>query len=269
MQKRTMVWNTQKKTWEYSTEDRLFGQWEPFLGTWPTSGMMQDGRVCELPMQVPPTIDSESSSLPIFPTPVASEGIKAPAQQTSEKKGKTGQVWLSNIAKDLEPVLPTPTVSDNRGASRGEVEGGNPKYRLKVEVELLPTTRTSMSNGPTQKEIAAGNPKTRIETEVMLGETNWGKFEPAIQRWENILGRPAPAPTKPDGRDGAHRLSSSFTEWMMGLESGWVTDVGLSRNQELKACGNGVVPQQAEMALRILLESISPDWREMLEETNI
>lgn len=119
---------------------------------------------------------------------------------------------------------------------------------------LLPTTRTSMANGPTQKEIAAGNPKSRIEVEVELGGTNWGKFEPAIRRWEEVLGRPAPAPTKPDGKDGAHRLSSAFTEFMMGLEPGWITDCGLTRNEELKACGNGVVPQQAELALRILLE---------------
>ena len=39
----------------------------------------------------------------------------------------------------------------------------------------------------------------------------------------------------------------------MGLPEGWVTDVGLKRNEELKACGNGVVPQQAAYALRILL----------------
>jgi MoxR-like ATPase len=32
--------------------------------------------------------------------------------------------------------------------------------------------------------------------------------------------------------------------------------VGLSRNEELKACGNGVVPQQAELALRMLLEGL-------------
>ena len=40
---------------------------------------------------------------------------------------------------------------------------------------------------------------------------------------------------------------------MMGLPTGWVTDAGLTRNDELKACGNGVVPQQAELALRALL----------------
>jgi hypothetical protein len=108
-----------------------------------------------------------------------------------------------------------------------------------------------MKNGATAKEVAAGNPKFRLET-----VTNWGKFEPAIRRWEETLGRPAPAPTKPDGKDGAHRLSSAFTEWMMGVPEGWITGVGLTRNEELKACGNGVVPQQAELALRVLLEGI-------------
>lgn len=40
----------------------------------------------------------------------------------------------------------------------------------------------------------------------------------------------------------------------MGLPEGWVTDVpDLSRNAQLKALGNGVVPQQAAMALWLLL----------------
>ena len=134
---------------------------------------------------------SSSIKRSLMPTPVASEGTKAPSQQTSEVKGKTGQVWLSNVAKDMEQ------------------------------------------------------------------NTNWGKFESAIRRWEQTLGRPAPSPTKPDGKDGNHRLSSAFTEWMMGLPSGWITEVGLSRNDELKACGNGVVPQQAELALRELLKGVN------------
>jgi hypothetical protein len=85
---------------------------------------------------------------------------------------------------------------------------------------------------------------------------DWGKFAPAIERWEQLTSRAAPAPTKPDGKDDAHRLSSEFTEWMMGLPEGWITAVGLSRNEELKACGNGVVPQQAELALRFLLQGV-------------
>jgi DNA (cytosine-5)-methyltransferase 1 len=44
---------------------------------------------------------------------------------------------------------------------------------------------------------------------------------------------------------------------MMGLPAGWVTDVpGLTRNQQLKALGNGVVPQQAAAALGDLLAVI-------------
>lgn len=121
-----------------------------------------------------------------------------------------------------------------------------------TQVELLPTTRTSMKNGATKKELEAGNPKARLEA-----VTNWGKFEPAIRRWEEVLGRPAPAPTKPDGKDGAHRLSPEFTEFLMGVPEGWITECGLSRNEALKACGNGVVPQQAELALRVLLEGVA------------
>jgi len=158
----------------------------------------------------------------LFPTPVASEGTKAPSQQTSATKSKTGQVWLSNVAKDLEPVpelrvLPTPQVDDSKNTGHNQ------------------TRRTTLAS-----EVWANH------------ETNWGKFEPAIRRWEAIIGRPAPEPTKPDGKEGNHRLSSKFTEWMMGLPQGWITDIGLKRNDELKACGNGVVPQQAELALSLL-----------------
>ncbi|MET9602567.1 hypothetical protein [Streptomyces sp. NPDC006459] len=40
----------------------------------------------------------------------------------------------------------------------------------------------------------------------------------------------------------------------MGLPAGWVTDVeGLKRADQLRAIGNGVMPQQAVEALRRLL----------------
>jgi DNA (cytosine-5)-methyltransferase 1 len=44
---------------------------------------------------------------------------------------------------------------------------------------------------------------------------------------------------------------------MQGLDAGHVTDVpGLPRGAQLKALGNGVVPQQAEAAIRLLLARI-------------
>jgi DNA (cytosine-5)-methyltransferase 1 len=55
------------------------------------------------------------------------------------------------------------------------------------------------------------------------------------------------------------RLSPLFVEWLMGLDTGHVTDVpGLSRSAQLKALGNGVVPQQAVAALRFLTPASLP-----------
>lgn len=85
----------------------------------------------------------------------------------------------------------------------------------------------------------------------------WGRFAPAIERWERVTGNVAPDPTLPDGKDGNHRLSSRFTEWMMGLEPGFITDCGIGRREELRACGNGVVPQQAKLALKELINRLS------------
>ncbi|MEU0656154.1 DNA cytosine methyltransferase [Streptomyces albogriseolus] len=79
-------------------------------------------------------------------------------------------------------------------------------------------------------------------------DLDWGDYGPAIRRWEAVLGRPAPWPT-----DALGRLSPVFTEWLMGLPDGWVTDTpGLTRPAMLRALGNGVVWQQASYALRLL-----------------
>ena len=156
-----------------------------------------------------------------FPTPTTRDHKDGTAEHERD-----GVVQTDTVARAVfnsgEVRLPTPTASDWKGANH------------------------SGSGSASSRGMA-----------TVAEQTNWGKFEPAIRRWEETLGRPAPAPTKPDGKDDNHRLSSAFTEWMMGLPGGWITDVGLSRNDELKACGNGVVPQQAELALRVLLEGIT------------
>lgn len=85
------------------------------------------------------------------------------------------------------------------------------------------------------------------------GAAAWGQYGPAVARWERVLGRPAPVPTVL-GAKGQPRLSARAVEWLMGVPDGWVTDVpGLSRNAQLKILGNGVVPQQAALAVRTLL----------------
>ena len=48
------------------------------------------------------------------------------------------------------------------------------------------------------------------------------------------------------------KLNPKFVEYMMGLPIGWVTDLDISRSQQLKLLGNGVVPQQAYYAIDML-----------------
>lgn len=79
------------------------------------------------------------------------------------------------------------------------------------------------------------------------------EYSPAVRRWEAVT-RPAPAPAfYVPGKDKG-TINTAFVEWMMGLPEGWVTDVpGLNRAAQLKALGNGVVPQQAIAALHDML----------------
>jgi DNA (cytosine-5)-methyltransferase 1 len=70
------------------------------------------------------------------------------------------------------------------------------------------------------------------------GPGAWGEYEPAIRRWERVLGCPAPPPAEP-GPTGRPRLSAAFAEWMKGIP-GLVTGVpGIPRTRQLRPIGNG------------------------------
>lgn len=161
-----------------------------------------------------------------------------------------------------EPVLPTPTARDGHDGTVPRIRDGKVAVDTIARAvvnggEILVGTPRASIKSHTESQVTAGATKARLEDQVVAGvrgTISWGKFEPAIRRWEQVIGRPAPSPTLPDGRDGAHRLSKWFTEWLMGVPAGWICDdeIGLTRNQALKAAGNGVVPQQAALALEML-----------------
>lgn len=128
------------------------------------------------------------------------------------------------------------------------------------EIALLATPTTSLLKGGVVQD-SKGKRDLRIDMAGLFPDVlpqgeitvEWGKYEPAIRRWERITGVPAPCPVEP-GTKGNRRLAPPFPEWMMGLPPGWVTDVpGLTRSQQLRAIGNGVVPQQVAAAVRDLL----------------
>lgn len=77
---------------------------------------------------------------------------------------------------------------------------------------------------------------------------DWGPYAAAVNRWERIIGRPAPSVLNPCN---PKQLNAPFVEWMMGLPEGWVTDI-IPNRRALHTLGNGVVPRQAAAALRLL-----------------
>lgn len=83
----------------------------------------------------------------------------------------------------------------------------------------------------------------------------WGRYARAVALWEKITGRAAPLPAILSGEAGP-RPAPEFVEWLMGLPQGWVTHPRyyLTKNQQLTALGNGVLPRQAVHAIASLLQ---------------
>lgn len=130
--------------------------------------------------------------------------------------------------------------------------------------KFLPTPRASHGDkgGPNQRDSAGHFDLPAIGNLLptpKAGDADFGDYTPAIRRWEQMLGRPAPPPTELSPR-GRHRLSEHFTEFMMGLPAGWITDTpGISRSDAIKAAGNGCVPQQVIAALVDMLDAFATD----------
>ena len=89
---------------------------------------------------------------------------------------------------------------------------------------------------------------------------NWTyDSEPVLEAFEQSLTTPAPPPTEVGPKVG-RRLSAAFAEWMMSLPAGWITNTpDVTRTEALKLAGNGVVPQQAAHALRVLAREQTDD----------
>lgn len=163
-------------------------------------------------------------------------------------------------------LLPTPRASDgdkglrSRDGARAEYNRRGDGADLATVLALLPTPAVNdMGVGKTVEAWDAWTAKMRakhgngnghgasLAIELARVGSQWGKFAPAIARWERVIKRPAPSPS-----EGAR-----VREWMQGLPDGWITDVpGITNNEALKAAGNGVIPQQAAAAISHLLAAL-------------
>ena len=267
-QQPTATWNPARGVWEIPMVNILCEHWGLFSATFPTSGMMRDGQLFPLPPLAHHTDENEYS---LLRTPVASEAEGGAMHPDDAKAGgntlKLGWQLLAHEGH-IHPKLPTPTVvdlgnnktvdewetwTDEQRAKHGNGNGHGASLSIEAQ-KLLPTPMTTEANhGDYESEWNRNSPPLG----TMVHSTEWGKFEPAIRQWEIITGNPAPAPTIPDGKNNQHRLNPQFAEWMMGLPAGWITDCDITRNEQLKACGNGVVPQQATLAITQLIQGLA------------
>jgi DNA (cytosine-5)-methyltransferase 1 len=155
-------------------------------------------------------------------------------------------------------LLPTPAARDwKSGASN--LLGTNSRPLPEVVVNLLPTPKATDGphGGPNQRDTSGRFHPARVQADSLDPRwvaTDGTDYGPAIRRWEQITGYPAPCPTEP-GTRGNRRLSSAFAEWMMGLPPGYVTGRGLPRTEELRTLGNGAISRHAHHAYGLLLQT--------------
>ncbi|MCZ4602528.1 DNA cytosine methyltransferase [Streptomyces sp. Lzd4kr] len=199
-------------------------------------------------------------SLRLLPTPAAADGTGGPGTSPKRQGGMNLRTAVT--------LLPTPAARDWKSGASNLV-GTNSRPLNEVVVNLLPTpTASRYGRNRSASQGASSRPSIEYLARDLTDGSRWvatngTDYGPAIRRWEQVLGRPAPEPTEP-GTKGNRRLSPAFVEWMMGADPGWVTgaDLGLSRSDQLKILGNGVVIHQAALAYRTLLaaapEAASP-----------
>jgi len=225
-----------------------------------TSGKAQTGRPTSGPTRGGPSYGLEDV-VTLLPTPAVNDmGASYTPDEwdawtaTMQAKHGNGNGHGKSLSIEAQRLLPTPQAHDaQKGKTAEQVAAmrarGHGVANLNETIEnLLPTPVSDNSRSLTSDSTDFQS----LPNEVAY---RWGDYAPAVARWEAVTGRTAPAPTEP-GPKGNPRLSPAFVEWLMGLPAGHVTDVGLTRNEQLKALGNGVVPQQAAAATQAFLTDL-------------
>ncbi|QFG11596.1 DNA methylase [Mycobacterium phage BogosyJay] len=163
------------------------------------------------------------------------------------------------------PNLPTPSARDFKGGNPNRQGGDDLPTAI---LKLLPTPEAKSSTaGPDYARAtrpgSGGDDLVTTMAKIVKGMIDGSEYAPAIKRWEGLT-RPAPVAIE-EGAVGNARLAAAFPEWMMGYPEGWITDLihdgkgrapegFISRTEGMRQIGNSVCNQQAEQAIRDLLD---------------
>ncbi|WP_245976359.1 DNA cytosine methyltransferase [Amycolatopsis palatopharyngis] len=193
---------------------------------------------------------SPQASGGLLPTPTAHDGSSNGISAASRQGGPS--------LLDTLRLLPTPRATDGtKGCPAQRGSKGDLMLPSVVIAVTTPHTRTSTRKEMSDRANHARASRARRVASGKPSPVDWGEYA-AVHRWEVVTRRLAPYPTQP-GRHGRPVLAPPFVEWLMGLPAGWVTaeNLDLPRTAQLRALGNGVMPQQAAHALRLLLDDLT------------
>lgn len=251
------TWNSARGVWETPQASLLCAHSVPYSAPWPTSGSMRAG-VCFAPPTSEPRT-AERIFLAAWPSGRIT-AVQDPDQQLGSQRGQpapgetqAGRPWPEPGGRGrVAPAHP-----EGLRRHQGLAQPAPRQWGLDPALGGSAPAALPGCHAHTHDRAAEGRREqdpTRAVAAAVRGSVGrggraeiWGPYATAITRWERAT-RPAPRPT-----DDAGRLSPRFVEWMQGLPPGWVTGTpGLGRPAQLTALGNGVVPQQAARALRIL-----------------
>jgi len=205
--------------------------------------------------------------LQLLPTPRATDGTNGGPNQ----RGSSGDLMLPSAVH----LLPTPAVNDMGAGKTVEAwdewtarmkssHGNGNGHGASLHIESLRSDKWGQyAPAIARWEAVLGRPApapTEVSTKSrercpVHGDPQEGR--PGEELRDMREGLDAQEVRQWDARESVgescackRRLSPEFVSWMMGLPAGWVTDLGLTRNEELKILGNGVVRQQAAAATR-------------------
>lgn len=210
----------------------LDGVQDVYTDAWPTDGIMVSGRVWHAPAwpAVLPRLGSAPvrhgdadprhrvAGSPLIPTPRASDGKGLNQRRNQENLPGAMELGTRLRSAPATVFMPTPRASD--GAKEPSYSGHRVNLSGAVlgQAGLLPTptasdgmaermrtgvwhagSRRAMNLGIASRIVTAGEGKAR-DPESYGFRVDWGRFTPAVRRWETVFGRPAPDPTQATAR---------------------------------------------------------------------
>ena len=179
------------------------------------------------------------------PTPTA-EGIGIGGRRTDDtddETGKDGETALANGRYEGSDTgcMPTPRASDPKGHNQRRNQDcleGATAFGTSATFLPTPTTFDTASERMRSTTWRPGGTRAlclpRAIRAIMTGErpdgatppaagprrtVDWGRFAPAVHRWENIIGRPAPCPTCATGALRRWLTERAEPQW---LDPSWL-----------------------------------------------